>query len=332
MIPLFPKPLDAGSPTLEFDAEAETARIVAGLRDAVHGTLHRQGAVVGISGGIDSSTVLALCAHAFGPERVLGAILPEKESSPDSARLARELAVGFGVPTVTEDITAALEGAGCYRRRDEAIRRLFPAYGEGWTSKIVLPGSLLDTGMLNIFSITVVQPDGTSSTARLPPEEYLQIVAASNLKQRARMAMLYYHAELRNYAVIGTANKAEHELGFLVKYGDGGVDAAPIAHLFKTQVYTLARHLGVPEEIQRRAPTSDTYSGGSTQDEFFFRLPFDILDRIWSRHLRGEAPASIAKALGLTTEQAERVIRDIARKQRTTAYLRAPVLRMDGAA
>jgi NAD+ synthase len=107
--------------------------------------------------------------------------------------------------------------------------------------------------------------------------EYLQIVAASNLKQRTRMSTLYYHAEMRNYAVIGTANKNEHDQGFFVKYGDGGVDIQPIAHLFKTQVYQLARYLGVPEEIQQRPPTTDTYSASCTQEEFSFAC----LSRRW---------------------------------------------------
>ncbi len=223
---------------------------------------------------------------------------------------------------VTEDITAALEGLGCYRRLAEAITRVFPDFEPGWKAKITLPGSLLEKDTLNIFSLSVTDPEGLSFTKRLPLEEYYQIVAASNFKQRTRMAMLYYHAELRNYAVVGTANKDEHELGFLVKYGDGGVDISPIRHLFKTQVYQLARHLGVPEEIQQRTPTSDTYSGGSTQEEFFFRLPFRILDLIWRGYERCVSNDDIAEVLGVKVEQVEHVIQDITRKQRTTAYLR----------
>jgi NAD+ synthase len=220
---------------------------------------------------------------------------------------------------------------GCYRRRDEAIAHVFPEYGPGWTCKIVLPGSLLEQKTLNIFSLTVTGPDGRVFSKRLPLEDYYQIVAASNFKQRSRMAMLYYHAELRNYAVVGTANKNEHDLGFLVKYGDGGVDISPIRHLFKSQVYQLARYLDVPEEIQRRTPTSDTYSGGSTQEEFFFRLPFAVLDLIWYGYERGVSHQSIADALVLTTEQVERVIKDIIRKQRTTAYLRMVHMSVDEA-
>jgi NAD+ synthase len=310
----------------DIDPAQETERIVQCLKEGVQTTLRRQGAVVGISGGIDSSVVLALCARAFGPQRVVGILLPELESSPDSAELAHELADHYDVATVTEDITAMLAGAGCYQRRDEAIRNVFPEFGPGWKSKIVLPGNLLERETLSVFSLTVINPDGESFTKRLPTEAYLQIVASSNFKQRIRMAMLYYHAELRNYAVIGTPNKNEHELGFFVKYGDGGVDISPIRHLLKSQVYQLAAYLDVPVEIQARTPTTDTYSAGSTQEEFFYRVPFEILDSVWHAHERDVPPEAIAQSLGLSAEQVQRVIVDIKRKHRTTAYLRAAVL------
>jgi NAD+ synthase len=317
--------------SLDLDVPHEIDRLVEFLRQSIHHTLRRQGAIVGISGGIDSSVVLALCVKAFGPDRVVGILLPEKDSSPDSARLAHLLAEQYSVQTVTEDISEALEGFGCYRRRDEAIARVFPGYGPGWKSKITLPGNLLDQETLSVFSLTVVNPDGQEFTRRLPPREFLQIVAASNFKQRTRMAMLYYHAELRNYAVVGTPNKNEHDLGFFVKHGDAGVDVNPIAHLFKSQVYQLAGQLGVPEEIQTRTPTSDTYSAGSTQEEFFFRVPFEILDVAWFGHEHGLPSEQIAGALDLSPEQVERVVNDITRKQRTTTYLRTPPLNIRSA-
>ncbi len=309
---------------LQLDAEQEIHNLSQFLRETIFQHFRRRGAVVGISGGIDSSVVAALCVRALGPDKVIGILLPEKESSGDSARLAHELAGRLGIQTITEDITGALEGAGCYQRRDEAIRRLFPEFGPGWKSKITLPGSLLDQNTLNFFYLTVINPQGEEFRQRIPNAEFFQIMAASNFKQRTRMAMLYYHAELRNFAVVGTANKNEHELGFFVKYGDGGTDINPIIHLFKSQVYQLARRLDIPQEIQERTPTSDTYSAGSSQEEFFFRLPFEILDTIWAGYEQGLPSAEIAQVLGLEAEQVERVIADIARKQRTTRFLRTP--------
>ncbi|MBN1373637.1 MAG: NAD(+) synthase [Anaerolineaceae bacterium] len=318
--------LNFSKKSLALDAQAETQRIIESLRETVNQRLHRQGAVIGISGGIDSSVVLALAARAFGPERVVGLLLPEKESSPESAELALELAAAFGVEPVTENITATLEGAGCYQRRDEAIQRVFPQYQPGWKAKIVLPGDLLDQGTLNIFHLVVTGPDGVEMRQRLPLREYYQIVASSNFKQRTRTNMEYYHAELRNYAVIGTPNKNEHDLGFFVKGGDGLYDIAPIRHLFKTQVYQLAEHLGVPASICSRPPTTDTYPGGGTQEEFFYRIPYDLLDTIWLGFEQGLVAAEIAAALDLTAEQVARVEQDIVRKQKTTAYLRSAPL------
>lgn len=312
--------------SLNLDVEAEIERITAWLRQEVHQNLRRYGAVVGISGGIDSSVVLALCARAFGPQRVLGVMLPEQESSPESATLAQQLADRYDVEAITENISGALVGAGCYDRRDEAIRRVVPGYGPGWSAKIVLAGNVLEQATLNVFRLIVTEPGGVEHSQRLPVKEFGQIVAASNFKQRMRMSMLYYHAEVRNYAVIGTAQKNEHELGFFVKHGDGGADLQPLAHLFKTQVYQLARALDVPAEIQARTPTTDTYPGGQTQEEFFYRLPFALLDAIWLGHERGVAPAEIAAALDLATDQVERVVTDIESKRRATAYLRAPAL------
>ena len=310
------------APSLAFDVKAEIERITQDMRQVVHTKFRRRGAVVGISGGIDSSVTLALCAHTFGPEHVFGVMLPEHESSPDSRALAEELAARYDVETTVEDIGPALDGAGCFERRDEAVRKVFPQFGPGWTSKITLPGNLLDQKSLNVFRLTVVSPEGEESTQRLPPDAYLQIVAASNFKQRMRTSMLYYHAERLNYAVIGTPNKNEHEMGFFVKGGDGLYDYTPIRHLFKTQVYALARELDVPHSIRERVPTTDTYSAGQTQEEFFYRMPFPVLDAIWSAHEQGIAVSETARDLSLTTEQVERVVADIIQKKRTTDYLR----------
>jgi NAD+ synthase len=315
---------------LALDPAEETGRIVQNLRRKVVNTLRRRGAVVGISGGVDSAVVLALCAQAFGPEKVVAIMMPDRDSDPESERLARQLARKFEIEPILEEVTPALDGFGCYRRRDEAIRRIFPEYdpARGYKAKIVLPQNLLEEGTPNFFSLTVVRPDGAERAFMLPAREFLQIVAASNFKQRTRMATLYYHAELNNYAVIGTANKNEHDQGFIVKYGDAGVDIKPIGHLYKTQVYQLAAHLEVPEAIRSRPPTSDTYSATCTQQEFFFRLPFETMDLLWYAQEHAVPEAEAARVMGLTATQVQRAYRDFASKARTTNYLRLPPLEL----
>ena len=307
---------------LKIDPAAVTEELVANLRRDVHQTLRRSGAVVGISGGVDSSTVLALCVRAFGPKRVVGVMMPEKDSSRDSIVLARKVAKQFSVATVVEDMTGTLVGFGCYARRDEAIKRVFPEYDPGYKAKITLPGNVLDSDALNIFYLTIITPEGEEKSKRLNLRDYLQIVAASNFKQRSRMNMLYYHAESRNYAVVGTPNKNEHDQGFFVKWGDGGYDVAPIRHLFKTQVYQLAEYLDVPLEIRQATPTTDTYSAHSSQEEFFFRLPFEVMDLMWYAQEHNVPIAEVAQVMDLTEEQVQRAFSDLERKRRTTEYLR----------
>ena len=312
--------------SIKIDPEAESGRIVSEFRRLVRQVMRRSGGVVGISGGVDSAVVLALAVRAFGADRVTAVMMPEKDSDPASEHLATELARQFGVQPVREDVTPALEGFGCYRRRDEAVKRLFPEYDAalGYKLKITLPPGLLEEGTLNVFSLTIVTPDGRESSKPLPAPDFLQIVAASNFKQRSRMAILYYHAELRNFAVLGTANKNEHDQGFFVKHGDAGVDVKAIGHLFKTQVYQLAEYLNVPEEIRRRPPTSDTYSAPCDQQEFFFRLPFETMDLLWYAQEHQVPASQVADVMGLTEAQVRRAFADFSRKHRTTEYLRLP--------
>jgi NAD+ synthase len=310
--------------SIKLDPRIESERIVSELRRLGRQVMRRSGAVVGISGGVDSAVVLALAVQAFGPDRVVAVMMPEKDSDPVSEQLARNLARQFGVEPVLENITPALEGFGCYRRRDEAVRRLFPEFDEarGYKLKITLPSNLLEEGTLNVFSLTIVAPDGRQSSQPLPVPDFLQIVAASNFKQRTRMAILYYHAELRNYTVIGTANKNEHDQGFFVKHGDAGVDVKAIGHLYKTQVYQLAEYLKVPDEIRRRTPTSDTYSAPCDQQEFFFRLPFETMDLLWYAQEHQVPVSEVAQVMGLTGAQVERAFADFSRKHRATEFLR----------
>jgi NAD+ synthase len=309
------------------NAEEVAESLARQMREIVGRRLHRHGAVIGISGGIDSSVCLALSVKAFGKEKVLALLMPDADSNPESALLGRRLARHYGVSYLVESITAAVGGFDAYRRRDEAIKRVFPEYDATYKAKIVLPN--LDKDTLNIFKVTIISPEGEVKTARLPLQEYLQIVAASNFKQRSRTSMLYYHAERLNYAVIGTGNKNEHEEGFFVKYGDGGADLKPIAHLFKTQVYQLAKYLDVPEDIQKRTPTTDTYSAECTQEEFFFRVPFEIGDVAWLAMERNAPTAEVARELNISEEQVLRIQNDIRQKIRTSEYLKANPIHLE---
>lgn len=307
--------------------ELKVASIIEKLKQDVFLVTKRKGAVVGISGGIDSSVSLALAVEALGSENVTGILLPEKDSSNESKELALKLASQLDVKTIEENITAALEGFGCYRRRDEAVAAIFPEYNPTeYKMKIGINPKGISRNLPPIFSLTIIGINGQSKSKLLPAKEYLKIVAASNFKQRCRMAMLYYHAERLHYAVVGTPNKHEVEQGFFVKHGDGGADIMPIGNLYKTQVYQIAEFLNIPKEIIQRTPTSDTYSAEQTQEEFFFQLPFKEMDLIWYGFENGYTPAEVGTELGKTEGEIKAIYNNFLRKQKTTEYLRmAPI-------
>ena len=308
--------------------EQEVERITLKLREDIHGILKRNGAVVGISGGIDSSVTLALAAKALGGDKVLGIMLPEKDSSSDSKEFALKLAERFNVKTVEENITSSLEGFGCYQRRDEAVASIFPEYTSvDYKMKIGVNKSGINQNLPPVFSLTIIDKEGMESSKLLPAREYLQIVAASNFKQRSRMSMLYYHAERLHYAVVGTPNKHEVEQGFFVKHGDGAADIMPIAHLYKSQVYQLAEYLGVPQEIIKRTPTTDTYTAEQTQEEFFFQMPYQDMDLLWYAFENNIDPEEVQTITRKTTEEISLIFKNFHRKKRTTEYLRMPPIK-----
>lgn len=305
---------------LDLDCEAEANHIAKRTIDIVR-DLRRRGLVIAMSGGVNSSVCAALAVRALGAAKVFGLMLPETDSSPNSLSRAKRVAEQFGIDYQIEDIAPTLDAVGCYRWRDEAIRSVFPQYGADWKNKIAIAGGQ-DAGF-NYFKLVVESPAGERFEARLPIREYLQIVAATNYKQRVRKMVEYFHADRLNYCVIGTPNRLEFDQGFFVKNGDGAADIKPIAHLYKTQVYALARHLGIPDEICNAEPTTDTYSLQQGQDEFYFALRYDKMDVALWAHNYGVAADQMAGFLGLSPEQGAAIYQDIVAKRRATRYLQA---------
>jgi NAD+ synthase len=313
---------------LAIDAPAEACRIARAVEVQVLARLRRRGLVVGVSGGVDSAVVVALAALAIGGARVLALLLPERDSSPESLTLGRMMAARLGLATEVVDLGAVLEASGCYAEQTAAIRTVFPEYGAGWRSKVVLP-PLGEGERLNVFSLVVESPSGEVRRSRLPVDAFRRLVAATNMKQRARKQVEYFHADRLGFAVAGTPNRLEYDQGFFVKNGDGAADVKPIAHLYKTQVYALAEHLDVPLAIRSRPPTTDTYSLAQTQDEFYFALPYPAMDLcLWGKN-HGTDPGEVGAELGMTREAVAAVYRDIDRKRRSTRYLHERPLLVD---
>jgi NAD+ synthase len=303
---------------LRLDAAAEVERICSSMQRQLR-EIRRRGIVLGLSGGIDSSVSVALAVRAVGAGRVRALFMPEADSDPESLELGRLVAQHFGVEGVLEDIAPVLAALRCYERRNEAVASVVPAFTPDWKFKIVLPGAAHQG--ISYFSVVARSPTGEEVKARLPVDAYLKIVAATNFKQRVRKMVEYHWADRLNFAVLGTPNRLEYDQGFFVKQGDGAADLKPIAHLYKTQVYQLAEHLGVPAVVRARPPTTDTYSLPQGQDEFYFNLPYDKLDVCLYGHNHGVAADEVAAATGLTRGQVEFAYKDIEAKRSATRYL-----------
>ena len=312
----------------QFDAAACLESVTEGTAEAVR-QLGRGGAVVGVSGGVDSGVVAGICVRALGPERVLCLRLPERDAASESTGIGLELANALGARTEEEPITGALEALGCYRRRDEAIQKVFPDYEPTWRHKLVRSRP---TGGIIVFSLVVERPDGTEEQRRMPSDAYRELLAASNMKQRTRKLLEYTWADRLGYAVAGTPNLLEYDQGFFVKGGDGLADLKPIAHLYKSQVYALARELGLPESVSSRYPTTDTFSLPQTQEEFYFGHPYDRMDLLLWGHGHRVEPGELSSRVGLTPEEVEAAYREIERRRVATEYLHAPAILTEPAA
>jgi NAD+ synthase len=313
--------MDFTKDVLKINCPAEAERIIAFIRDQVQ-SIHRKGIVIGLSGGVDSALSAALSVKAVGKDKVLALLLPDKESSPQSAEFGAKQAKLLGIETLTVEITSVLEAFGTYEKRDAVAKALYPDFGKDHKLKITLPWDVLNKDSYNIFTLTVIDPQGTTRTTRLTNEQAQGIIAATCTKHRTRMMAQYYYSEKNNYLVCGTTNKSEAIQGLFVKYGDGGVDIEPIAHLYKNQVFQMAEYMGVIPEILNRAPCPDTYSAPVTDEEWFFRMPLEQLDLLLYAWENKVETAEICRVMDLKEEQVKRVFRDFASKHKATEHLR----------
>jgi NAD+ synthase len=307
---------------LKIDPERVSAHLAAWIRDAVTNQYKRKGVVIGLSGGLDSAVSAALSVRALGQDKVVGFLLPEMDSNPVSREYGRKLADSLGIECHEVNITPIVEGFGVYERRNAIVQKLFPDVKPPYRFRLVLPQDLLDRERLNVYSMEMLLPDGTTRKERLAHHDYMQLMASNDIKQRIRMTQLYFEAERRYYVVCGTTNYPEMIEGFFVKYGDGGVDIEPLTYLYKRQVFDLARHLNVPREIIDRTPSPDTYSFPVSDQDFYFCMPYEILDYVIYAAEHDVDQNDVARALGLTTEQVSRAVREVKRRREASRLLR----------
>ncbi len=283
----------------------------------------KKGVVIGVSGGIDSAVVLTLCVQELGKENVYGLLLPEDESAPSSKTLGAEICESLGVHYEEVPISPILRSLNIYDQKEQIIKRTCPEYDPGvHKTSLVLP-DFLNQGLLNVPYIRLVKDGETVGKYRLKANDYLELIGLQGVKQRSRMLVQYMYAEKMNYAVCGTTNKTELVLGQFVKYGDGGVDLEPLADCYKVQVYSLGRLLNVNEEIIKRPPSADTWSHYTTDEEFYWRMPIQIMDQLLYAQEHQLPMQVIEKSTGLSRDTIEKAQKHINRVRDTTEYIRA---------
>lgn len=292
------------------------------IKDNIVG-FKKKGAVLGVSGGIDSAVALTLCVQELGKENVFGILLPEKESAPSSRILGAEICESLGVAYEEVPISPILESLNIYEKKDRLMKRTCPEYDPKiHKTSLVLP-DFLNQGLLNVPYIRLIKDGETVAKYRLKANDYLELIGLQGVKQRSRMLIQYMYAESMNYVVCGTTNKTELLLGQYVKYGDGGVDIEPLADCYKTQIYALGKFLKVNEEIMKRPPSADTWSHYTTDEEFYWRMPMHIIDQLLYSQEHNLPHNVIEKNTGLSRDKIEHAFRHINKVKDTTEYIRA---------
>ncbi len=283
----------------------------------------KKGAVIGVSGGVDSAVILALCVQELGAKNVFGLLLPEKESAPSSNTLGAEICESLGVKYEEVPISPILEALDIYNKKDQVIKRTCPEYDPKiHETALVLP-DFLSTGAVNVPYLKLFKDGEVAAQHRLKASDYLEIIGLQGVKQRSRMIVQYMYAEKMNYIVCGTTNKTELALGQFVKYGDGGVDIEPLADCYKTQVYALAKYLNVNEEIIKRPPSADTWSHYTSDQDFYWRMPIQIMDQLLYGQDHKISLDVIEKSTDLPGETVQNALKHIERVKTSTEYIRA---------
>jgi len=290
------------------------------IKKEVFEIYQKKGVVIGLSGGIDSTITAALCSKSIGSEKILGLILPEKESDPNSENLAQQIANKYNIETKTIDITNILESFGVYENKEKIVKEKFSNFNEECKYRVVVPSKLENN--IGMPLLEVLDDKNVLHKLKISSFDFLNLTAATSIKHRVRMTMLYNYAEKNNFAVIGTTNKTEYLQGYFVKYGDGGSDIEPLVHLYKTQIYQISKFFKLPEKIINQDASPDVWSFKTNDEEFFYAVPYSVVDLILYARENNLSINEISKISSLSTEKIEKLIQFQNQKQNKSQTMR----------
>jgi len=302
------------------DLEKSVAKLCDFIKDEVTNKFQKYGAIVGMSGGIDSAVSASLCTKALGSDNVLGLILPEKESDPASQIHAKKLVDQLQIKSEIIDITSILDTFGVYQYKEQVIKNKFPNFNDECKYRIIVPPKRAN--IVGIPFLEILDDKNNSHKLKISSSEFLTLTAATSIKHRMRMTMLYYYGEKNNLCVIGTTNKSEYLQGYFVKYGDGGSDIEPLVNLYKLQIYQLGAFLKIPEEILNKNASPDVWSFVTTDEEFFYSVPYDIVDLMLYARENNLSVAKIRQLSNLSLDEVENLLKTHDQKRAKSQHMR----------